>query len=205
MANAQTAVQTGAPPKRLLRNFLLDKPFQLKYTGMVVGITLVLSIALGYWLYTKSKETSDVILAQSLMDPAYSDPALRDELQKSFAQTDRTVLLVLVSSLGSLVLALGFAGIIITHKVVGPVYKMKRQLEDVARGHLKIGGKLRKGDELQDFFVVFSHMVQALRDRQTEEIAELDQAIESAKAAGAEEDGLAKLRVLRERMQRALD
>lgn len=205
MQNAQTAAHPGAPPKRRLRNFLLDRRFQLKYTGMVVGITLVMSMILGFWLYKKSRETSDVILAQSLMDPAYADPAMRDVLEDSFAQTDRTVLLVLVTSLGALVFALGVAGIIITHKVVGPVYKMKRQLEEVARGHLKIEGKLRKGDELQDFFVVFSHMVQALRDRQTEEIAELDGAIESAKAAGATEDGLAKLRVLRERMQKALD
>jgi nitrogen fixation/metabolism regulation signal transduction histidine kinase len=205
MQNVQTAAHPGAPPKRRLRNFLLDSRFQLKYTSMVVGITLVLSMILGFWLYKKSRETSDVILAQSLMDPAYADPAMRDTLEEAFAQTDRTVLMVLVTSLGALVFALGLAGIVITHKVVGPVYKMKRQLEEVARGHLKIEGKLRKGDELQDFFNVFSHMVQALRDRQSEEIAELDQAIDAAKAAGASDDGLAKLRVLRERMQKALE
>jgi len=205
MGNAQSAVQTGGPPKRRLKNFLLDTRFQLKYTGMVVAIAMVLSSALGYWLYKKSTETSDVILAQSLMDPAYADPAMREVLEDSFADTDRTVILVLVTGLGSLVFALGFAGIIITHKVVGPVYKMKRQLEDVARGHLKIEGKLRKGDELQDFFLVFSHMVQALRDRQSEEIAELDQAIDAAKQSGASDEGLAKLKVLRERMQKALE
>jgi len=62
-------------------------------------------------------------------------------------QTEMFVVLITVLSL--LVAGIGIAGIIVTHKVAGPVHKMKRLLGYVGEGHLRLTEKLRKGDELQ--------------------------------------------------------
>lgn len=207
---AQTAAsppqsQAGAPPKRKLRNYLLDRPFQLKYTGMVVAVATLLSIVLGTLEYRASKETSDVILAQSLADPMYSEPSLRRALEADFRANDRKVIVRLAVSLGLMIVCLGLTGIVITHKVVGPVYKMKLLFREVIKGRLKLAGKLRKGDELQDFFDVYAQMIETLRQRQVAEIAQLDAAIREAETGGVPEATLAKLRQVRDDMQVCLD
>jgi hypothetical protein len=57
---------------------------------------------------------------------------------------------ILVAALSVLVLALGAAGIVVTHKVAGPIFKMKRLIVHVGQGHLNQLEKLRNGDELTD-------------------------------------------------------
>lgn len=207
---AQTAAsppqsQAGAPPKRKLRNYLLDRPFQLKYTGMVIAVATLLSLVLGTLEYRASKETSDVILAQSLADPMYSEPSLRRALEADFKANDRKVILRLVLSLGLMTVLLGLTGIVITHKVVGPVYKMKFLFREVIKGRLKLAGRLRKGDELQDFFDVYAQMIETLRQRQVSEIAQIDAVIQEAQTGGVPDSTVAKLRQLRDEMQASLD
>ena len=90
-------------------------------------------------------------------------------------------------------------------KVVGPAYKLKLLLRQVGEGQLKVAGQLRKGDELQDVFEEYAHMVESLRTAQRAEIAALSEAIETCAQAGAPESGLTRLREVRDRMQRALD
>ena len=72
-------------------------------------------------------------------------------------------------------------------------------------GKLHFKGKLRKGDELQDFFETFSAMVEQLRDRQAKEVKQLGEAIEGARKAGAAEEEIAKIVLVRDEMQKALE
>ena len=58
----------GGPPKRRLRNYLLDPGFQLKYTGAVVLVTVLVTSGVGAWLgyeaYKYSTGMSDMLLMQ---------------------------------------------------------------------------------------------------------------------------------------------
>jgi len=149
-----------------------------------------------------AKKQDDTLDVQQRALTTQAD-ALRAQAQ-SLAARQRTTLSALVLVLTMLVLAIGFAGIIITHKVAGPIFKMKRHLKDVGEGHLKIPGRLRKGDELVDFFDTFDHMVRQLRQRQEEEIGKLDAALSKIQST-VDEETLAPLRQLRAEMQAALD
>jgi nitrogen fixation/metabolism regulation signal transduction histidine kinase len=111
---------------------------------------------------------------------------------------------VLISVLSLLVVGIGVAGIIVTHRVAGPIYKMKRLLGYVGEGHLMLTEKLRKGDELQHFFDAFEKMVNSLRRRQQNEIEMLDQAIAGLEGTVADEQ-MTQLRALRREMQDALE
>lgn len=204
-ASSPPQAHAGAPPKRKLRNYLLDRPFQLKYTGMVVAVAGLLSLVLGTLEYRASKETSDVILAQSLADPMYSEPSLRRALEADFKANDRKVILRLAITLGLMTVLLGLTGIVITHKVVGPVYKMKFLFREVIKGKLKLAGRLRKGDELQSFFDVYALMIETLRQRQVAEIAQIDAVIAEAEAGGMTGPTLTKLKQVRDEMQASLD
>ncbi len=108
---------------------------------------------------------------------------------------EASIRLTLLVGLSTLVVFIALAGIVITHRVAGPIFKMKRQLEALGEGKLRMPSKLRKGDELVDFFEAFSNMVASLRARQEDEIALLDGAIAKLdEDAAAAKEALAGLR-----------
>src|SRR6478736_2018925 len=97
----------------------------------------------------ESQKVSEVVKMNIIKDPVYSDnPALLDAFKADSEKQDErhTMLFTLVGALSLMVVLIGIAGILVTHKVAGPIYKMKRQLSDVGKRHLRTGGKLRKGD-----------------------------------------------------------
>lgn len=206
---AQSIPKSPQAPKRRIRNFLLDARFQLKYTGAVVAVTVIVTSAVGVWLgneaYRYSVENSDMLTAQA----AGMHPDLFEFMQEEAEAKDAEVLQSIVFGVSALVvilaLALGFTGIVVTHKVVGPAYKLKLLLGDVAGGSLNVRGGLRKGDELQEVGDAFKTMVSALRVRREEELVELDGAIDKARTAGLEGEPLEALIALRDRLQRTLE
>lgn len=220
-----TAATSPAPEKtgrhqRSAKNYIIDKRFQLKYTGFIVGMALAISIILGAFLVNtssnvveESKKVSQVATKNITDDPAYADnPELlksfkdaADEQDRMMVTRQRNMLASILGGLTLLVLFIGVLGIYFTHKVAGPIYKMKLLLRQVGAGKLNFRGGLRKGDELQDFFEAFAEMTSSLKERQAKEIELLEAGIASAKAAGATEESLEKIFTVRDEMKRALD
>ncbi|MCS6797629.1 MAG: hypothetical protein NZ898_03705 [Myxococcota bacterium] len=188
------------PPKRRLRNFLLDARFQLKYTGMVVLVTAITGGVLGYFAYDFSVGQTEMMTIGWAMDGR-----AEQEIVEMARAHDRKVLLSIVAGIGILVVALGLTGIVVTHRVVGPAYKMKKLLQEVQQGHLRVSGRLRKGDELQDLFEAFSTMLASLRERQQAEVAQLDAALERARAEGVSSEALRDIERVRDRMRAELE
>lgn len=247
MAQVASLPSPGGRHQRRVKNYLLDRHFQFKYTGYLVGITLVLSVCLGFLLWRtsstvisqseevvrhgrdvveESRKVSAVVQMNIVKDPVYSDnPALldafksdatrQDELLRKQQQTlenqaqslvrqQSVMLYSLCGALLLLVLLIGVAGIVVTHRVAGPIYKMKLNLKAVADGHLNVPTPLRKGDELVDFFESYRAMVIALRTRQESEIEKLDGAIQALEPK-AEPGELEPLHALKREMKSALD
>ena len=195
-------------------------------------MAIVVSGLLGTFLYStsreviaesqrvveESKKVSDVVM-MSIKDNYGQDPELASAFNEEAAKSDQKLvdqqralvrqqqkmLAALVGALALLVLIIGMCGIWFTHKIAGPVYKMKMLLRQVGDGRLVFHGSLRKGDELQDFFESFSSMVDKLRERQAREVAQLDVALSMAGDAGASQESLAKVRLVRDEMKRAID
>jgi hypothetical protein len=191
-------------PKRQLRNYLLDRRFQLKYTSMVVGVTLVVASILGAIAYQQSKGQTEALQVQLAMQPDL-DARVASDLDAWGRDRDRQILTGIIAGVFAMCLALGMTGIVVTHRLVGPAYKMKMLLRNVQTGHLKVAGSLRKGDELQDVFVAFHDMVNSLRTRQAEEVALLDAALSKAQATGTPEEVLRIFREVRDRMRAELE
>jgi hypothetical protein len=225
---------SGRRDQRRLRNFLLDRRFQLKYAGYAVAVALLLSVALGVALY----ETSRAVLAQSqqtvrqgeqvlsrgrealeesrkvsavvqmniVKDPDYgSDPALRDtfardaqaqdvrlerqhralvfqadELRQQarlLEQRQRSTLIALWSALGLFVLLVALASVVVTHRVAGPVFKLRRHLRELGDGNLQDPGSLRRGDELGELFLVYGEALAKLRERRQQQLALVERAL----------------------------
>lgn len=252
----------AAPPKfkRSARNYLLDSRFQLKYTGYLVGVTLVVALALGFLLYRQTTQTVEIgndavkagveankagkeAVAQSkalneqneiyAVDKYGDSPTLLDSMKaendkkaaelnaranqfesiqanlesKSAAiqRQQKILMITLLAALFAFVAAIGLAGIVVTHKIVGPIFKMKRLLREVGDGKLAVQSRLRRGDEMHDLFQVFEASVERLRGRHQDKIKILDAAIEQATAANVEEATVAKIKSVRAAMQAELD
>jgi nitrogen fixation/metabolism regulation signal transduction histidine kinase len=105
----------------------------------------------------------------------------------------------------ALVLLLFAMGIVITHRIVGPVHKMKRLLRRVSTGRLMIEERLRRGDELEDLFDTFLQMTYSLRAMQNARIATLDDTLARAQAASVPAEVVDGLRALRAQMVLGLE
>jgi methyl-accepting chemotaxis protein len=198
--------RSGPQAKRRLRNYLLVPSFQLKYTAMVVGVTLVVASVLGTLAYSYSTGQTQMLSIQKLEAKGNAaDERFITDLERYAHDADRKVALGIAGAVLLLAVALGLTGIIVTHRLVGPVYRVKQLLHEVRDGHLRVEGRLRKHDELQDLFEAFQDMVSSLRSAQEREIAQLEGAIEKAREAGLRKDAVDALLETRDRMRAVLD
>lgn len=198
-STAQAVPQQGPPPKRRLRNYLLDARFQLKYTGMVVAVTLVVATILGTVAYQQSHAQTEMMTINLAMAGETAE-----FIEQTAREADQQLLIQILVGISILVVSLGVTGIVVTHRVVGPAFKMKSLFRHVSDGHLKLYGRLREGDELQDVFLEFERMIERLRSNQREEISQLESAIGRAREAGAPESVVNDLTALRDRMEKEL-
>lgn len=90
------------------------------------------------------------------------------EVQRQQRQT----LYALLGVLAAFIFFIAFTAIVITHRIVGPLFRIKRMAREVGEGIVRPPTYgLRPGDELQDVFAVFSEMVTQLRARTEADLA----------------------------------
>jgi nitrogen fixation/metabolism regulation signal transduction histidine kinase len=111
------------------------------------------------------------------MDPT---DELAQTLVAQFAHGDRMLMITLIAFGFILSVVLAGYGIVLTHKVAGPLFKITNHLDKIRDGKLGVVYNLRKGDQLVDFFEHFKNAHDALRHRTEEDIALLDKAIAAA-------------------------
>ena len=194
----------GDKRQRKLKNYLLDRRFQLKYTGMVVFVTVSVASVLGYLAYDFSKGQTEAFTAQMASQPSL-DEATANDLEQFAKQEDRKVRNAIVGGVLLLAIALGLTGILVTHRVVGPTYRMKRLFRHVGEGHLEVTTGIRKGDELQDLYHSFAEMVESLRDQRAEDIERLERTVAQMEASGAQSAYVAEIRAVLDRIRKSVD
>jgi hypothetical protein len=182
--------------KRSIRNYLLNSSYQLRFTAVIVVISAILTGGLGYLVMRNAHEASRVVQVRAL-DPT---DAMAQELVQQFARGDRMLMLTLIAFGFVLSLVLAGYGIVLTHKVAGPLFKITNHLDKIRDGKLGVVYNLRKGDQLVDFFEHFKGAHDALRERATEDIALLDKAIAAVGPGPVAEE----LRAARQRKEESL-
>lgn len=201
--------------RRRIRNLLLDRKLQLRYTLIMVTLSSLLTAGLGYIWYSQMRETSMTVEVKALGAMSVDSAEIQHLRQEMKAQ-DNLRLLALVGFGVLFALVLAMYGIVLTHKIAGPLHKITGYMSDIADGDLKEIWNLRKGDQLQEFFREFRIMHSALRDREQQDLAALDRVIEAAEAELARARGesgnvidldeqLVALRGMRDDKKRRLD
>ena len=141
-------------PKRHIRNYLLDTGMQMKLASYLLAFAVALSLGLGWHLWTAYRETSEVV---SLAAPEVAS-ALASEDRWRIVQVSIILVLVLLCLLG--------ASVVITHRIAGPAFAIRRTCSNVAEGNLSRPRPLRNHDLLVDLADAVATMVDAIRDRE---------------------------------------
>ena len=144
------------------------------------------------------QERSDAI------DKAFeAEKALVIETKAQLVQQQELTLIGLMVLLVAFIAVIGLGTIVTTHRIVGPLFRLKRMANEVAAGKIRPPTYgLRPGDELKDVFDSFANMVTKMRERHVEELAKVEGALGAAKEGGSPTQALEALRAA---MQARLD
>ncbi len=163
----QSQTVTNTPlgqPKRRIRNLLIDRQFQLKWVTRIILIITVIVLIMGYFLYKTVADATDQMLAQKLGDLELTESSVKAFMTQ--AEHDKHLTIYkLAAWLIALAAFVSTATIILTHKVAGPIYKMRKIFRVVNDSNLYITERLRKGDELKEAFDDFDDMLRRLREK----------------------------------------
>ncbi len=176
-----------APDEKAFKrtNYLVDKSMQLRYIAYNAGSTLVFSlvIALGIYFgiwYSVTKEFSTIRFSedmqtinrlqqyesvrtrQAIMNMPFVGEqvkALSDHQQQVLsdilARTNRRLIPVIVALFVFVLLST----LLLTHRIAGPMYRMRKNLEMISGGNLKVNFILREKDQGKELAAGLSRMV----------------------------------------------
>jgi hypothetical protein len=181
--------------KRRIRNFLLDRRFQLAWVARVVLVTALIIGAMGFFLFRTLSESTAMMITQTLALEGLTAEAQQRIIDQG--EHDKWVTFAtLVAGLFGLLVLLAGTTIVATHKIAGPAAKMSKLLSKIDGNHLQLWAKLRKGDELHETFREFEEMLRRLRESRHGEIEELEAVVGALRAAGHDPASVAKLEEL---------
>jgi hypothetical protein len=201
-----SASPNGAAPqaKRRIRNFLIDRRFQLGWVARVAFVTALILGAMGYFLFRTLSESTDMMVAQTLAVEGMA-PSAQQAFIEQGRRDKRSAVLELASGLAGILVLLSLMTIVATHKIAGPAYKMKKLLSGIDGDHLQLWAKLRKGDELHDMFEQLEEMLRRLREARHHEIEELEAVVAALRSGGASGETIAVLARIEARFRKSVE
>jgi methyl-accepting chemotaxis protein len=131
------------------RIYFIDKKFQTKYALLTALLLLTYT-----FLFI-------VIIFAPYMLTLYFDYPMAEKEEAARA------ILVLHGTIwpwvAGVIIFFGVFSIFVTHKIAGPLYRLKKSLDEIAAGNLNVKIKLRKKDELKDLAEHINVLVEELR------------------------------------------
>jgi len=172
-----------------------------------------------------SRELSNATLSNELLN-RMGDPIFVSQLQAASKEIDarfeaervaviaqrselvrrqRLMWVVLGGTLVGLLVLMALVSIVLTHRVAGPLMRIRRMVNEVAEGHLRPPPYgLREKDELKDIFDATRGMIHVLRKQQEDDMLVISHALERAKQQGLMGEWLEDLKALESRIRARL-
>jgi hypothetical protein len=168
---------------------IVDRRFQFKYAGIIVAVAALASTALGYFLLSAYTEMNEMLAVLQLS--VQDGDALGARMNADDAK--RVFTLVIGFLVGEVVI-LGLLGLIITHRVCGPVFVLQRDLQTFVDGKYPSHRVLRSSDEFRGAFETFGAAMKQLQERDRAEVLVLDAALQQIGAGHSAAPALETLR-----------
>ena len=136
--------------KRVKRSFfLIDRPFQIKYALFLSLSGGLIAALFGSHIFYFLHEYFKVFMPDYQNNPS----AIQ------FVLTEQKNILIYLAALTLLVMSLlFFIGIIVTHRMAGPVMVIRKKMEDLCADNFSARVRLRKGDEFVTLARTFNEL-----------------------------------------------
>ena len=129
------------------RQYIIKKGLQFRYIGLVFGLALIASLVTGWTVFA----TGWHFLGEKLAS-VYPQGRLIYVLRATNLALIRNLLFI-----SPLIFILG---LLFSHKIAGPVYRIEKTLGDISKGNLGLKIRLRDGDELVDLAYTINNLVE---------------------------------------------
>ena len=171
--------QPSTRPQVVRRQYLVDAGFQLRYMLRLAALGGGGVLLVGVLAYRAHKAAVDS--GASPLDLATGGETM-----------------LWLTGLGALCVAglMALMGLVLTHRVAGPVYVMSLYIATLAAGRYPRMRPLRKKDELRGFFDRLSEAVDRIREREAEEARLLSEVIETLEPLATTQETQAALSIL---------
>ncbi|MDP3788928.1 MAG: methyl-accepting chemotaxis protein [Candidatus Omnitrophota bacterium] len=169
-------------------HYLIKSKFQLKYTLAIVAMLLAVMIVSGAGLYigmwssiienfSQFKVSENLETAKRIAgyeEARYKKGDFR--LEKIFREAEllsareqetlhnalNSVNRSLIPKVMILAVVIFVAGILISHRIAGPMYRFEKSAEGLRSGNLNVKFNVRKSDEMKDTAALLEQMVESL-------------------------------------------
>lgn len=150
------------------KNYFIKKEFQRNFILKFCGLVILASLISGAIIYAVSRSTVTTTFENSRL---------------SIRSTADYILPTLLLTSIVVVALIGVATIVVTlftsHRIAGPLYRIEKDVEEIAAGNLTMRFRLRTGDEIKALAVSLDVMAHNLR----EHIATIKQSSDALAAA----------------------
>jgi len=140
-----------APHNYKRKIFIINKKYQFRYLFIIIS-TMLISMASVYF-------TVFYVIWNKVIDEFFFVPEASKKLADIFVQTSQLLVIPVIL----LAVIFTFAGIILSHRVAGPIFRVECVARELAKGNLDIKIKFRKGDELQELADSLNGMITGIR------------------------------------------
>ncbi len=175
---------------------IVDPALQLKYSIIIALFGAIISLTFCSLLYFQSYETQREAIEVCGIDAV-----------GHFASRGAAITRYMVTATGMVSLFLIVFGIIVTHRVAGPLFVMNRYLKLLGEGKIPTTRPLRKKDELQEFYSNLLAVIESIRRQATADAKDLGTVLErlSPVASTVEaKEAIETVRRIRERSEQAI-
>jgi hypothetical protein len=127
------------------------------------------------------------------------------ETRAQLLRNQQITLIALIGGFVTFIVFIGLASIVTSHRIVGPLHRIKKLAREVAGGRLVPPAYgLRPTDELKDVFAEFFVMIESLRKRHEDDLHHVTEALRQAETESASKELQIKLQTLEAKLKEAL-
>ncbi len=136
------------------RNYFIRKDFQGKFV-----LRFFLTILIGAVIFASIFS----LLSANTITMTYEDAILKVD------KTPRALFVEIVRAYGVYILLLGLGislvSLFLSHRIAGPVFRLEKTLEEMAKGNLSLRITLRRKDELKELATSMNGLMSSLSER----------------------------------------
>lgn len=148
--------ESSVSRRRKFRNLWLNSQFQGQYIRGLIGSSFLVMIGYGVVFYLHIKENYDTLVKLS---------PVSDEIKGELYHELNQIVFYLAGVSILFLISVGWIGLIYSHRVAGPLFKIKKVCKEICDGNSSARIKLRPNDAFRDVAEQLNLLIDTLQKK----------------------------------------